>query len=391
MKASTHLALCGLLHLACNPGATPTDHEEHAPEDAHEHERRHDELPRSVALSDAVLEQAGVVTTTAQRRALAPTLRLPGQIVAHPDREAAVAARIDGIIETLAVQPGDAVARGDVLATVRAPDLQSLRAAAAALKARAASARANAERLDDLEGKRMASKQEALAARAEAEALEAQARAARERLRALGVSGGRSRSVTFEVRAPIDGIVLERDVVVGAPVTPETVVAKLVAADEVWFLAHVFERDVARVEAGSVAAVRLNAYPEHSFDGEVEYVSQQVDPGARTLSARIPLQNPDGRLRLGLYGTAHVVVAGAPTEPVVAVPNSAVTRIAGQPVVFVRQNDGHFEVHEAVLGRADTGFTEVVHGVREGEQVVSEGVFTVKSALLRDTLGEDAH
>ena len=79
------------------------------------------------------------------------------------------------------------------------------------------------------------------------------ARGARERLRALGLKS-QGRAVRFEVRAPRDGVVLTRDVDVGAPVTPASVVATMAATDEVWFLAHVFERDVARVAPGSEAS-----------------------------------------------------------------------------------------------------------------------------------------
>ncbi|MCA9691958.1 MAG: efflux RND transporter periplasmic adaptor subunit, partial [Myxococcales bacterium] len=357
----------------------------------HEHEARHDEVPRSVALSEQVIAQAGIVTAPVERRSLAPTVRLPGEIVANPNHEASVAARVDGVIDSIQVRPGDAVQRGEVLARVRAPNLQSLRAAEAALRAKAASARANADRLAALVDKRMASQQEALAASAEADALEAEGRAARERLRALGVRRGDARAVTFDVRAPMSGVVALRGVTAGAPVTSETVVATIVSIEDVWFVAHVFERDVARVAPGSAATVRLNAYPDDAFAGVVEYVSHQVDPGARTLSARVPLQNPDGRLRLGLYGTAHVVAAGDRGAPALAVPTGAITRMLGKPVAFVRHPDGHFEVHELVLGDADNQYTEVVHGLHAGEHVVIEGAFTIKSALLRGTFGEDEH
>jgi cobalt-zinc-cadmium efflux system membrane fusion protein len=391
----TSLLLLPLILTACPGGGDKHGHgdehgDEHDDEHGHAHEDRHDQLPRTVALSPEVITQAKIVTAAATKRALKPTVRLPGELVAHPDRQATAAARVEGVMESFSVQPGDAVSRGDLLATVRAPNIQSLRAAEAALRAKAISARANAERLQDLAGKRLASQQESVSADADADALEAEARGARERLRALGLKS-QGRAVLFEVRAPRDGVVLTRDVDVGAPVTPASVVATMAATDEVWFLAHVFERDVARVAQGSEASVALNAYPEQRFEGAVEYVSHAVDPGARTLSARIPLTNEDGKLRLGLYGTAHVVTAGATTEPGIAVPNSAVTRIAESPVVFVQHADGHFEVHDVVLGRVDHAFTEIVHGVHDGEQVVSEGAFAVKSVLLRDTFGEDHH
>ncbi|MCA9717877.1 MAG: efflux RND transporter periplasmic adaptor subunit [Myxococcales bacterium] len=399
MRASASITILALVAAltSCDRAKEHDGHDEHDEHGApahgheHEHEARHDEVPRSVELSPEVIEQAGIRTAVVERQALAPTVRLSGEIAPNPNREASVAARVNGVIEMIQVRPGDAVKRDDVLATVRAPDLQSLRAAEAAMRAKAASARANAERLDALVARGMASKQEALAASAEADSLEAETRAARERLRALGVSRSNRRAVTFDVRAPLDGVIVERGVMTGAPVTAETVIATIVSTEDVWFLAHVFERDVARVEPGSAASVRLNAYPDESFAGVVEYVSHQVDPGARTLSARVPLRNPDGRLRLGLYGTAHVVAAGAPGEPALAVPTSAITRMQGKVVGFVQHDDEHFEVHELVLGVSDHQYTEIVHGLREGERVVTEGAFTIKSALLRGTFGEDHH
>ena len=86
-----------------------------------------------------------------------------------------------------------------------------------------------------------------------------------------------------------------------------------------------------------------------------------------------------------------VVAAGAPGEPALAVPTSAITRMQGKVVGFVQHDDEHFEVHELVLGASDHRYTEIVHGLREGERVVTEGAFTIKSALLRGTFGEDEH
>ncbi len=354
------------------------------------HRGRHDDPPCSVVLAPDVIEQAGIKTAPATRERLSPTVRLFGEIAPTPNREASVAARVDGVIETIRVRVGDVVARDEVLATVRAPNLQSLRAAETAMRSKATSARANADRLSALLDRGMTSQQEALAADAEADALEAEARAARERLRALGVNRSRG-AVSFDVRAPVAGVVIKRGVMAGAPVTSDSVVATLVSTDDVWFLARVFDRDVARVSPGSPARVYLNAFPDEALTGVVEYVSHQVDPGAHTLSARIPLANPDGRLRLGLYGTAQVIADGVGERPVLAVPNAAITRLRGRTVAFVRSPDGPFELRELVLGESDARLTEVVRGLHEGEQVVTEGAFTIKSALLRGTFGEDHH
>lgn len=376
------------------PSAPPEahdDHDEPAHDPHHQDEPAHDGPPRRVQISDAVVAAAGIETAAATPQRIAPTVELVGEVVPDPDRTARVGARIAGIVESVAVRPGDKVDEGAVLAVIRAPGLQALRASQAALKAKASSARANADRLRTLADKRMAAQQEATAADAEASALDAEARASSERLRALGVGRSRRGPILFEVRAPLAGVVIDRGVVAGDPVTETSTVAKVVALDEVWFMAHIFEGDVRRVQEGSPVVVVLNAYPDDPFDGEVESISYEVDANARTLSARIPLVNREEKLRLGLFGQANVVVASEPARATLAVPRAAVTDVLGQTVVFVRHPDGHFELHAVTLGRSDSHFVEVLHGLRVGEDVVVAGAFNIKSALLRETFGEDGH
>jgi cobalt-zinc-cadmium efflux system membrane fusion protein len=181
--------------------------------------------------------------------------------------------------------------------------------------------------------------------------------------------------------------------VVGQPVGTDHTIASIADLSEVWFLARVFEKDLGRLELQAPAEVTLNAYPHERFDGKVEYIGKQIDPVARTVNARIRLTNKEDHLRLGLFGTAHVVVrgpAGASNDPVLVVPRSALTEIAGKKVVFVRVTDGEFETHEVTVGDAAAGRVRILAGLREGEQVVVDGAFTVKSVLLRGTIaGED--
>ncbi|MBL9038614.1 MAG: efflux RND transporter periplasmic adaptor subunit, partial [Archangium sp.] len=102
--------------------------------------------------------------------------------------------------------------------------------------------------------------------------------------------------------------------------------------------------------------------------------------------------NDGGRLRLGLFGTAHVEVAEPSTStPHVVVPRSAITEVGPKRVVFVKAKDGDFVVHEVTLGEAALAQVQVLSGLAEGEEVVTRGVFTLKSLLLKSTLAEDEH
>jgi cobalt-zinc-cadmium efflux system membrane fusion protein len=186
--------------------------------------------------------------------------------------------------------------------------------------------------------------------------------------------------------------VVARDAVVGQPVGGEQVLATIVDLNQVWFLGRVFEKDLGRLRVGARSEVKLNAFPAETFAGAVEYIGQQTDPVVRTLTTRIRLENPEGKLRLGLFGTAHVDV-NEPSKSVaqVVVPRSAVTEVGGKNLVFIKAADGDFVVHEVTLGDSALALVQVLSGLTEGEEVVTHGVFTLKSLLLKSTLEEDHH
>lgn len=87
---------------------------------------------------------------------------------------------------------------------------------------------------------------------------------------------------------------------------------------------------------------------------------------------------------------ARVVTKGERAgEPVLVVPRTALVEVAGKTVVFVRVNEEKFELHEVSTGDAAAGKVRILSGLREGEAVVSEGAFTIKSVILRGTLADE--
>ncbi|HEX6764522.1 MAG TPA: efflux RND transporter periplasmic adaptor subunit [Polyangiaceae bacterium] len=355
----------------------------------HEHER-HDELVRRVKLTEAVVREAAIETAPARREALGATLSLPGEIASDPDRTARISSPAAGRIEEVRFKEGENVKKGDVLVVVRVPEIGKVRSAISSTSARAATARTNAERLKRLVAEGLAPEQQALDAQTEADALAVEAKSLREELGALGgVAGG---ALSISLRAPMAGIVVARNAVVGQPVTPEQALGTIAGLDEVWFLGRVFEKDLGRLSTGAAAEVHLNAYPEEHFRGNVEYLGHEVDPVGRTLTARLRLANERGLLRIGLFGTAEVAI---PSErdaaPKLVVPRAAVTEVANKTAVFVAQAPTEFELHEVTLGREAPGKVEVLAGLREGEPVVTRGVFTLKSVVLKGSFAEEEH
>ena len=176
----------------------------------------------------------------------------------------------------------------------------------------------------------------------------------------------------------------------GQPVGPDHVLGQITDLAQVWFLGRVFEQDLSSLTVGAKADIVLNAFPRTSVPGVVEAIGQKVDPGARTVVARIRLENPAGTLRLGLFGKGLVAMPELlAAEPVLVVPRSAVVEVLGKSVVFVEDAPGSYTRHDVTLGLSAPGKAQVLGGLREGELVVVAGAFTLKSVLLKGSFAED--
>ncbi len=352
----------------------------------------HEALPSKVRLPPSVVKAAGIKTAPAVLDSLPATVDLTGEIAADPNRSARLAARIPGRIIDVRVKEGDRVSAGQTVAILESSELARARATLASAVARARSTRLNADRLKSLEAKSLASGQEVSAAEAEAAALDSEVSAAKQTLSALGQGEVQTNngSARVTIRTPLAGFVLSRDAVQGQSVDAEHVIAVVGDLDRVYFLGRLFEKDLARVKVGASSEVRLNAYPAEAFEGKIETIGRQLDPAARTVTARIVVRNHADLVKVGLFGTARVVVGPAETTlKRVVVPFAAVTRVADKEVVFVLQPDGDFELHPVTLGRTAGGRVEILSGLRAGEKVVADGVFTLKSAVLKGTFGEE--
>jgi membrane fusion protein, heavy metal efflux system len=361
---------------------------ESAEADGGDHE--HQGLPKVVHLSPEVFRAANLEVAPAKREILRATLLLPGEIAANPDRSGRISSTVAGRVEEVRFQEGAAVKKGDVVVVLRVPDLGKIRGAFSSATSKAKAARTNADRLKDLSENRLASNQAYLDAEAEAQSLDAEQKALAEQLSAVGAGSTSGSGFLLGLRAPVSGVVVRREAVVGQPVTADQTLGSIADLGEAWFLARVFEKDLGRLRQGESAEVELNAYPTEAFEGTVEVLSQQIDPVARTLTARIGLKNRGGLLRVGLFGAARVDVGDEKANtPVLVVPRSALTQINGKQIVFVRTTPDTFDVHEVVLGESAVGKVRVVAGLQEGEAVVTRGTFTLKSLVLKGSFAEE--
>lgn len=361
---------------ACGSGKSPTATAEPADEPSTER----------VEVSATVAKEAGITVTVATRAVLPVTVDLTGEVAADPDATAEVPVRVAGRLVAVHFKEGDRVVAGQVLATIESGEMARVKAELGSMQARAKAARLRATRLAALVEQGIESRQDLESAEADAVALESDVAGASQTLSGFGATGGGSARLTL--RAPLGGYVMRRDAILGQAVDAEHTLAQITNLDHAYFLARLFEKDVAQIRTGAPVAVSLRAVPGATFQGTVETIGRQLDPVARAVVARIRIDNRDDLLKVGLFGTATVATAAA-SAPQIVVPTSAVTRVGERDLVFVEVEPGTFEPRTVRRGRASHVAVELLDGVAAGDRIATAGVFSLKSLLLKSSFGED--
>lgn len=221
---------------------------------------------------------------------------------------------------------------------------------------------------------------------------------AQNRLRLLGMTDdqidrlSRDQKVrsNISITAPFNGRIIFRNLTKGEVVEVTHHLFTIADLSEVWVLANIPEKDIPfirkseRTDGDRNVEVRLNAYPEEVFHGKVTYVGDVLDVATRTMNLRIELPNRDHLLKPEMYATVRLY--SQPTRGVLAVPENAIQRDRERHFVFVQLDSHTFEARDVKLGDSNGNQVAIVEGLREGEQVVTNGGFILKSELMGEDL-----
>ena len=301
--------------------------------------------------------------------------------IAFDDRKlAALGPPVQGRVSSIEVVAGDRVEKGALLLTLRAPDIAAASAQLTEAKTARQLAERNAERaklLLEHGASSQAESQQADAALAQAQAEE---RRASDVLNAFGGSHG---SNEYQLRSPIAGVVVERNVAVGTEVHADQDKPLLTVADlsTLWVMADVYEQDIARIHVGDEARVHVPSFAHEEPVGRITYIGNTIDPITRVAVARIEIANPDLSLRPGMF--ANVQVKGL-SDGVVDIPIAAVLARRDQFFVFTKNPNGTFVQREVRPGEQHGEHVQILSGIAPGDPVVTEG------AILLDAEANEA-
>jgi cobalt-zinc-cadmium efflux system membrane fusion protein len=297
---------------------------------------------------------------------------LPATVEANPANTVNILPPLTGKLLELKVRLGDSVKRGQVLATMSAPDLAQ--AVADAQKARDAldlAQRALVRARGVNEAGSNAAK-DVEAAQSSVAQQTAELRRSEARLRSLGADGtGSAAGQVLKIVAPLAGTVTALNAAAGANLNDATAALMTVSnLDSVWVTVNVPESVVGAVAPGQNAVVTLAAYPGRSFSGKVGFVSAVLDADTRRARARIVFANPEGLFKPNMYATA---VLGVPQAAQAQVPASALLMNNDSVSVFVEAEPWTFVRRMVELGREDGDSVRIRSGLAAGERVVVRG------------------
>ncbi|EKS38597.1 efflux RND transporter periplasmic adaptor subunit [Afipia broomeae] len=309
----------------------------------------------SVKLSPGKIQRTGVSSEPATSRVIRTLIRAPGTIQLDERRISVISMRAESWVQKVAnVTTGSKVSKGQPLMEIYSPSVASAAAEyIATITSKGTSGvavygRGSRQRLMNLDVPDTA-------------------------ITAMEKSG--TVPITIDWSAPRDGIVLERNAIEGMRAQPGDVLFRVADTSVVWAMVDVAERSLGTISVGQPVTVKARSFPGREFAGKISVIYPQVNRETRTTRVRIELSNPDGALLPDMYVDANVGIGSS--QPVLAVPESAVLDTGSRQAVFVEKGQGRFEPREVKLGHRGDGYVEIRQGLAEGEPVVVSANFLI--------------
>ena len=382
------------------------EHAEHEEEDHDRHEHHAHDSHKStktepthqdenhILLSEAQIRALGIGLAKAGPGNLKTVVTLPGEIILNDDRVALVTPYVSGYVREIRKRQGDPVRKGEVMAVLESRELADPGTAYLAARERVVLAEKTFIREESLWRKKISPEQDYLESKMALSAARIEARSARQKLMALGLSKAsvdrlhkqKGASLTrYEVVSPLKGQVLEKNLSLGEMVEGNAAIYRVADMSSVWVSINLLQKDLPYLKKGMAVQI----WADNSIapaSGKLTFIGPLVGKETRTAEGRATLSNPDGQWRPGLFVKARIR-SGKEGIPLL-IPKNAVQTIEGNLVVFVPA-EGGFEATPISTGRSDRTHVEVISGISAGDPYVTEGAFELKATLMTDSM--DSH
>jgi HlyD family secretion protein len=327
-----------------------------------------------------------VELASATRADMADTVTVVGNLIGAATVDAVPKAQ--GRLEAVFVKLGDAVRRGQAVAKIEDREIQeqvkqqeaahgvaqaTIRQREAALKL----AQNNLDRSKSLYDRQLLARQAMDDTDANYQAAQAQldlARATMDQSKAR-LDELKINLANTVITAPVDGFIGKRTLDPGASVGVNTSFISVVDIRTVRLVINVVEKDLRRINTGTIAQVEVDAYPGETFNGRVARVAPILDPASRTAQVEIEIPNSTYRLKPGMYARATFTVEKH--EHALVIPTLSVVDVSGKIGVFL-PNGEVATFHPVTVGIEHQDVTEITTGLDEGQKIITTGAAALR-------------
>ncbi|MDR4480785.1 MAG: efflux RND transporter periplasmic adaptor subunit [Nitrospira sp.] len=308
-----------------------------------------------------------------------PALTLSARVTYAEDGYSRISSPLQGPALDVRVKLGQVVKSGDVLMVIDAADIATAYAAYVEEISELGLAERNYELTKDLFDAQAMSRKDLEHAENDLNRERAEFKQAKGRLLSLRVPSSElskplaKQQITsrFELRSPLTGTVVERNVTPGQIVGPasDTPLFTVANLDRLQVVADVYEHDLSGIRIGAVATTTVEAYPGMEFPATITVIGDVVDPATHTIKIRASVSNTDRRLKPDMF--ARLTVAGHTMRPKIVIPKQAILERSGKQWVVVQHEEGRLEERAINIDSMIDNQVTIREGLITGERIVT--------------------
>lgn len=340
---------------------------------------------KSMAAADLKLESlsqaAGYKTDTVKMLPIIDELLINGQVSFDEDSVVRVYPIVSGYIEELKVTLGTYVKKGQVMATIKSGDITNYLKDYETDKANLELAERQYRNTEQLYKSKFSSETELQNAKKQVQIAQTELKRSEEILRIYGGAHPSKQSI-FEVKAPINGFVVQRNITAGQQLRPDNSEAMFVISDLnlVWVLGNVYETDIALIAPSLEAEVTTLAYPDRVFKGKISNVSNVLDNQTKVLKIRIAIQNYHNTLKPDMFATIRIHLPQK--EQYLAVPPKSIV-FDREKYFLICDKGNKYEIRNIEVIKNTSSKVFIRGNVRAGELVLTDGSLLMYNELSR--------
>lgn len=288
------------------------------------------------------------------------TIKLSGKIAENEEAKVVQVSYFSGRIERLNINStGEEVRKGQLLATIYSPEL-------------------------------FAAQQELITASSFKESQPALYKAVRNKLKLWKISDNQIDQIetsgkvkqNFPIYATVSGTVSEKLVEQGDYVKQGQTLLKITNLNTVWALFDVYENQIELFKKGQDITVTTNAYPNKEFKKKVDFIDPTFNSATRTVKLRVVLNNKNREFKTGLFVEGNIENVLSNKEQRLMIPTTAILWTGKRSVVYLKTNPDEpiFKMKEITIGKQLGNLYEVIDGLENGDEIVTNGTFTVDAS-----------